>query len=59
MIEIASNIAKADIVKYMDENLKQINSLVAPYERLAEIIIYPSEFEKTPKRSIKRYLYNI
>lgn len=55
----ADGIAKADIAKYMDENLKQINSLVAPYERLAEIIIYPSEFEKTPKRSIKRYLYNI
>ena len=59
--EAAENdgIAQADIAKYMDENLKQINSLVAPYERLAEIIIYPSEFEKTPKRSIKRYLYNI
>ena len=55
----ADGIAKLDIPKYMDENLKQINSLVAPYERLAEIIIYPSEFEKTPKRSIKRYLYNI
>lgn len=55
----AEGIAQSDIPKYMKENLTQINALVAPYERLADIVIYPSEFEKTPKRSIKRYLYNI
>lgn len=37
----------------------ELNKLVAPYERLSEIRVIPNEFEKTPKRSIKRYLYTI
>ena len=41
----------------MEENLKNLNSQVAAYERLVSISIYPSEFEKTPKKSIKRFLY--
>ena len=40
------------------ENVRaELNKLVAPYERLAKIEIMASEFEKTPKRSIKRFLY--
>lgn len=40
------------------ENIRQeLNKLVAPYERIAKIILVPHEFEKTPKRSIKRFLY--
>lgn len=35
----------------------ELNKLVAPYERLSRIILMPNEFEKTPKRSIKRFLY--
>ncbi|MBP6068172.1 long-chain fatty acid--CoA ligase [Bacteroides sp.] len=42
----------------MDENLKSLNSMVASYEKVSQIQLYPTEFEKTPKRSIKRYLYN-
>lgn len=42
----------------MDENLKNLNDLVAAYEKVSQIQLYPTEFEKTPKRSIKRYLYN-
>lgn len=42
----------------MDENLKNLNSSVAAYEKVSKIQLYPTEFEKTPKRSIKRYLYN-
>lgn len=42
----------------MDENLKNLNTQVAAYEKVAQIQLYPTEFEKTPKRSIKRYLYN-
>ena len=30
---------------------------LAAYERVTDITLYPTEFEKTPKRSIKRYLY--
>ena len=53
------NIDRATLEQMMNENLKQLNSQVAAYERLVSISIYPSEFEKTPKKSIKRYLYNV
>lgn len=42
----------------MDENLKNLNKIVGAYEKVSKIQLYPNEFEKTPKRSIKRYLYN-
>ena len=41
----------------MDNVKAELNKLVAPYERIAKIEIVPQEFEKTPKKSIKRYLY--
>lgn len=41
----------------MEQVRKKVNGEVAPYERIANIIIMPEEFKKTPKRSIKRYLY--
>ena len=41
----------------MQKNLQELNAQLAAYERVADIVIYPTEFEKTPKRSIKRYLY--
>ena len=41
----------------MEQNRKDLNEMVAAYERLAGFKIYDSEFEKTPKRSIKRFLY--
>jgi long-chain acyl-CoA synthetase len=42
----------------MDENLKNLNATLANYEKVSSIQLYPTEFEKTPKKSIKRYLYN-
>lgn len=42
----------------MDENLKSLNKLVGNYEQVSKIQLYPTEFEKTPKKSIKRFLYN-
>ena len=42
----------------MDENLNTLNKSVGAYEKVSRIQIFPTEFEKTPKRSIKRYLYN-
>ncbi len=41
----------------MQANLKNLNSIVAPYEQVQSIEIMPEEFEKTPKRSIRRFLY--
>lgn len=41
----------------MKANIVELNKLVAPFEQVSDVILYPDEFEKTPKRSIKRYLY--
>ncbi|MDE5774540.1 MAG: AMP-binding protein [Muribaculaceae bacterium] len=41
----------------MENVRKELNTLVAPYEQISKIILMPNEFEKTPKRSIKRFLY--
>lgn len=41
----------------MEKVREQLNRLTAPYERIDEIQLRANEFEKTPKRSIKRYLY--
>lgn len=53
-----AGISNEDLPVAMDEVLKSINRIVAPYEKISRIQLYPTEFEKTPKRSIKRYLYN-
>lgn len=41
----------------MEQNRKDLNQMVANYEQLTRIKIFENEFEKTPKRSIKRFLY--
>ncbi len=46
-----------DIQKLMEQNRNELNTLVPPYAKLAGIKIVHEEFEKTPKRSIKRFLY--
>ncbi len=42
---------------HMETVKTELNKLVAPYERVSQIEIMVNEFEKTPKRSIKRFLY--
>ena len=51
------NVGKEELQKMMEENIKTLNTMVASYERVGLMEIRDSEFEKTPKRSIKRYLY--
>jgi len=46
-----------DLKKIMLENKNTLNGMVAAYERIADIQLYEREFEKTPKKSIKRFLY--
>ncbi|MDR0833070.1 MAG: AMP-binding protein [Candidatus Symbiothrix sp.] len=46
-----------NLAEIMAHNKETLNSMVASYERIAHIELYPNEFEKTPKKSIKRYLY--
>lgn len=51
-------IANEKLPELMEEVRTDLNKLVAPYERIDRIQLIANEFEKTPKRSIKRYLYN-
>lgn len=43
----------------MEENRKEANKHLKGYEALLKIHIHETEFEKTPKRSIKRFLYKL
>lgn len=51
-------VKKEDLDGIIQNNMKELNKQLAAYQRLAEVVLYPKEFEKTPKRSIKRYLYD-
>ena len=46
-----------DITNVMEQNRLELNAILPPFSRLAEIRIHNQEFEKTAKKSIKRYLY--
>lgn len=48
---------EADIKNLMEENRKQLNEQMPAYCKLTDIELLNEEFIKTPKRSIKRYLY--
>ena len=51
-------VTSAMLPEIMAKVTEKLNRLVAPYERIDRIQLIANEFEKTPKRSIKRYLYN-
>ena len=46
-----------DIQKVMAQNLQTLNEMMPGYSKVSDIILHEEEFEKTPKKSIKRYLY--
>ena len=50
-------ITRDQLPAHMETVKTELNKLVAPYEKLSKIEIQVNEFEKTPKRSIKRFMY--
>lgn len=50
-------ITSDQLPEVMETIRKDLNKRVAPYERIDRIQLRPTEFEKTPKKSIKRFLY--
>jgi len=50
---------ESDLEALMEENRKEYNQHAAAYETLQKIHLHETEFEKTPKRSIKRFLYSL
>lgn len=53
----AQGMSNKDIEVAMEENRVTLNSELPAYSQISRIKIYPEEFEKTPKKSIKRFLY--
>ena len=53
----ANGLTPADIERVMEENRTAVNAELPAYSQIARVKIYPEEFEKTPKKSIKRFLY--
>ena len=51
-------VTRDQLPELMEKIRAELNTSVAPYERIAKIQLIATEFEKTPKRSIKRYLYS-
>ena len=51
------NLNESDIKAIMEQNRQQLNEQLPAYEKIAEMEIRTEEFAKTPKRSIKRFLY--
>lgn len=55
----AQGFSMYELEKYMNGDFRaELNSKLAPYEKIEKIQLVPQEFEKTPKRSIRRFLYN-
>ena len=53
----ASGLTNEQFEEIIEDSRKQVNSELAAYEQIATVKIYPHEFEKTPKKRIKRFLY--
>ena len=46
-----------DFVRYIEGTLPELNKDLPNYAKLKKIEVMPEDFERTPKKSIKRYLY--
>ena len=53
----ADKLSQEQLEAIMEENRKLVNQELAAYEQISLVKLYTHEFEKTPKKSIKRFLY--
>jgi long-chain acyl-CoA synthetase len=54
-----AKMTSSDIERMMEEHRIEVNKLLPNFSQISRIKLYPEEFEKTPKKSIKRFLYQI
>jgi long-chain acyl-CoA synthetase len=47
-----------ELMRIMEQNREDLNKQLPAYSRITSIELQEKEFEKTPKKSIKRYLYH-
>jgi len=55
----AEKLSEANLHNIMEQNRKSLNSQLSAYLNISRFEIYPEEFEKTPTKKIKRFLYSI
>lgn len=53
----ANGLKAEDMERVMEENRVLLNTMLPNYSQISKMKVYPEEFEKTPKKSIKRFLY--
>ena len=53
----AHGLSQSDLVRVMEENRRELNKQLPAFSQIARFKLYPEEFEKTAKKSIKRFLY--
>lgn len=53
----AHGFSQSDLVRVMEENRLELNKQLPAFSQIARFKLYPEEFEKTAKKSIKRFLY--
>lgn len=53
----ADGLSDAQVLAKLNASIKEMNEHVPNYCKVASVELFPEEFEKTPKKSIKRYLY--
>jgi long-chain acyl-CoA synthetase len=51
------NISEEELIEYLDKTRKEVNERLPEFMSVSKFRIHPEEFAKTPKRSIKRFLY--
>ena len=51
-------LGKTDLEEVMEQNRQELNAVLPAYCKLSAVELYEEEFEKTPKKSIKRFLYS-
>lgn len=51
------NVTAEELETVMEKNRKALNATIPAYEQITKICLQDKEFVKTPKKSIKRYLY--
>ena len=56
-LAFANGMTEKGVEELMEANRVELNKQIAAYEQIARVKIYHEEFEKTPKKSIKRFLY--
>lgn len=54
---LANGVKDEELAGIMEENRVSLNTMIPAYSQIASVKIYHEEFEKTPKKSIKRFMY--